>query len=153
MGKLKDQLRSDLTTAMKARDLATVSVLRMVTSAIHNAEVAGDVARDLTDAEELAVVQKEVASRKDSAEAYIAGNRPELAAKEMTEVEILNRYLPAALTEEELTTIVEEEFARVVGDETPSMKHMGQIVKAVNARAQGRAEGGKVAAMVKQRLA
>lgn len=152
MGALKDQLHHDMTTAMKARDLPTVSVLRMALSAISTAEVAGKEAKQLSDAEEIAVVQREVASRKDSAEAYTAGSRPELAAKELSEVEVLQRYLPAALTDEELTAIVDEEVKAAAGDEPATMKQMGAIIKAVNARAAGRAEGGKVAAMVKQRL-
>ncbi|MGL5406298.1 MAG: GatB/YqeY domain-containing protein [Propionibacteriaceae bacterium] len=153
MGQLKDQLRTDMTIAMKARDQATLQVLRMALAAIGNAEVAGDVARELTDVEELTIVQKEVSSRKDSAEAYTAGKRPELAEKELAEVEILNRYLPAALSDTELTAIIDEAFAEVVGDQTPTMKHMGQIIKAVNGKAKGRAEGGTIAALVKARLA
>lgn len=152
MGALKDQLHHDMTNAMKARDLPTVSTLRMAMAAIANAEVAGKEAKQLSDAEEIAVLQKEVASRKDSAEAYNAGGRPELAAKELTEVEVLAKYLPAPLTDEELTTIVDEEVKAAAGDDAPTMKHMGAIIKAVNARAAGRAEGGRVAAMVKQRL-
>lgn len=151
--RLKEQLHDDMTHAMKARDLTTLGVLRMALAAITNAEVAGDEARELSDEEVLKVLQREVASRKDSAEAYTAGNRPELAAKELTEVEILQRYLPAALTEEELGQIVDEEVAAVrASGEEPSMRQMGAVIKAVNARAQGRADGGTVAAMVKRKL-
>lgn len=150
---LKEQLHQDMTNAMKARDLNALGTLRMALAAITNAEVAGDTARELSDDEVIKVLQREVASRKDSAEAYTAGNRPELAAKELSEVEILQRYLPAALTEEEVSQIVDEELARAAeSGEAPSMKQMGQIIKAVNARTQGRADGGTVAAMVKQRL-
>ena len=103
----------------------------------------------------LKVLTREAARRKDSAEAYTAGNRPELAAKELAEAEILQAYLPAALTEAELDALVAEEVAAAaaaLGAE-PTMKQMGQIIKAVNARAAGRAEGATVAAKVRAALA
>ena len=151
MAALKAQLRSDLTTSMKARDTFRTGVLRMVISAIQTEEVAGTSARELTAEEELAIVGREVRKRKESAELYTAGNRPELASKELAEVELLNFYLPTALTEAEVDAIVAEEVA-AIGDGA-SMKQMGQVIKAVNARAQGRAEGSVVAAKVKAALA
>ena len=89
--------------------------------------------------------------RKESAELYTTGNRPELAEKELAEVELLGAYLPTALTEAEVDAIVAEEVAAL--GEGASMKQMGQVIKAVNARAKGRAEGSVIAAKVKAALA
>jgi len=151
MAALKDQLRSELTTSMKARDSFRTSVLRMVISAIQTEEVAGTSARELTAEEELAIVGREVRKRKESAELYEAGNRPELASKELAEVELLSVYLPSALSEAEVDAIVAEEVAAL--GEGASMKQMGQVIKAVNARTKGRAEGSVIAAKVKAALA
>ena len=151
MAALKDQLRSDLTTSMKARDSFRTGVLRMVISAIQTEEVAGTSARELTAEEELAIVGREVRKRKESAELYTSGKRPELASKELAEVELLGEYLPTALTEAEVDAIVAEEVAGL--GEGASMKQMGQVIKAVNARAKGRAEGSVIAAKVKAALA
>lgn len=150
MGSLKTRLREDLVVALRAKDEAAKTNIRLTLGAIQVEEVAGESARELSDAEELAVVQREVRKRRDSAEAYAAGGRPELAAKETAEADWLSRYLPAALTEDEVRAIVEEEVARVDG---ASMKQMGQIVKAVNARVAGRAEGKLVATLVRSALA
>lgn len=149
MGQLKDQLRKDLATAMRAKDEDAKSNIRMTLGAIGTEEVAGDSARELSDAEELAVVQREVRKRKDSAEAYASAGRDELAAQEQAEADWLSRYLPAPLTDDEVAGIVAEEVAAVAG---ASMKQMGQIIKAVNARVNGRAEGKTVAGLVRAAL-
>ncbi|MCL1906448.1 MAG: GatB/YqeY domain-containing protein [Propionibacteriaceae bacterium] len=149
MAELKDQLRTDLVAAMKAKDSFTTGVLRMVIAAIANEEVAGDEARELSADEELSIITREARKRRESAEAYEAGNRMDLADKETREAELLAKYLPAPLTEEELDAIVAEEVAQVEG---ATIKQMGLIVKAVNARIQGRAEGSLVAAKVKAAL-
>ena len=155
MSELKDRIQADLVTAMKARDDLVRSTLRMAMSAIQNEQVAGKQARELSDPEVLAVLNREVAKRRDSAEAYTAGNRPELADKELAEVEVLQRYLPAALTDAELDAIVAEEVAAAAAQagEPVTMRQMGTVIKAVNARAAGRAEGATVAAKVKAALA
>lgn len=155
MSALKDRIKADMVTAIKAQDDLARSTLRMAVSAIQNEEVAGKVARELSDAEVIAVLNREVAKRKDSAQAYTAGNRPELAAKEEAEVEILRRYLPAALTEAELDEIVATEVSRAAEQTgaAPTMKQMGQVIKAVNATVAGRADGATVAAKVKAALA
>ncbi|MGA4668665.1 GatB/YqeY domain-containing protein [Propionibacteriaceae bacterium Y1923] len=155
MAELKDRLKADLVTAMKAKDETAKSTLRMAIAAIGVEEVAGDSARALTNDEEVAVVTKEVSKRRDSAQAYTEGGRQELADKEITEAEFLQQYLPAPLTEAELDEIVAEEVAaaEAAAGEKPTMKQMGGIVKAVNARVAGRAQGGAVAAKVKARLA
>lgn len=155
MSELADRLQTDLVAAMKERDELTRSTIRMAIAAIKNEQVAGKEARTLEQAEVLIVLNREVAKRRDSAEAYTAGNRPELAERELAEIEILQRYLPAALTDAELDDLVAAEVAAAAEGlgEQPSMKQMGLIIKAVNAKVAGRAEGAKVAAKVKAALA
>ncbi len=155
MGPLETRIADDMKAAMKAGERERVSTLRMAIAALKNEKVAGKEARELTEADEQRVLTSEVNKRRDSAEAYTAGNRPELAAKELTEAELLQSYLPARLTEPELDALV----AQAVADSEaalgakPSMKQMGQIIKAVNAEASGRADGGTIAAKVKAALA
>jgi len=149
MAEVKDRLRADLITAMKAKDSFTTSVLRMAVAAIGTEEVAGKEARQLTEAEEQSVISREVRKRRESAEAYRDGNRPELADKEEQEAEVLQAYIPAPLTEPELDEIIAAEVQAVDG---ATMKQMGQIIKAVNARVQGRADGSAIAAKVRAAL-
>ena len=151
MADIKDTLRLDLTTAMKARDTFRTGVLRMALSAIQNEEVSGESARRLSHDEEEALLGREVRKRRESAEAYDAGHRPELAAKERAEIELLAAYLPANLSPAELDAIVADEVA--AAGEGVSLRQMGQVIKAVNARAKGRADGATVAAKVKAALA
>lgn len=155
MSELKNRIQADMNAARKAQEALTVSTLGMAISAIQNEQVAGKEARELSDAEVIAVLNREVAKRRDSAEAYTAGKRPELAAKELAEVEVLQRYLPAALTDAELDAIVAEEVAAAAAQlgEAPTMRQMGLVIKAVNSRAAGRAEGATVAAKVRAALA
>lgn len=154
MSELADQIQADMVAAMKSHDDLTRSTLRMVIAAIKNEQVAGKQARELSEADVVAVLNREVAKRRDSAEAYTTGNRPELAAKELTEIEVLQRYLPAALTEAELEEIVSQALAAITEDlgERPGMKQMGIAMKAVGAKVAGRADGSKVAALVRAAL-
>lgn len=155
MGTLEDRLHGDMVAAMKARDGELTTTLRMGIGAIKNEKVAGKQARELTQADEIAVLQREVRTRRDSAQAYTDGGRPELAAKELAEAEVLAAYLPAMLSEAELDALIAEEVAAAQADsgEQPTMRQMGGIIKAVNERAAGRAEGKTVAAKVKAALA
>jgi hypothetical protein len=155
MSELSDRLQTDLVTAMKAREALVLSTLRMAIAAIRNEQVAGKQARVLSEAEVIAVLNREVATRRDSAQAYTAGERPELAAKELAEVAVLQRYLPTELTDSELDAIVAEEVSAAAASlgGAPTMKQMGLVIKAVNERAAGRAQGAKVAAKVKAALA
>jgi uncharacterized protein len=146
---LKEQLRTDLTAAMKAREATEVSTLRMVMAAVMNAEVAGDEATTLTDDQVLAVLQKESKKRTEAAEAFTAGGRAESAAKELAEKAVIDRYLPAALSEDELAAVVAEEVAATGA---ASAKDMGTVVKAVRARVGGQADGARIAALVKAAL-
>lgn len=155
MGSLETQLHDDMVAALKAHDRDRVTTLRMAIGALKNEKVAGKVARELSDADEVAVLQREVAKRRDSAQAYTDGKRPELAAKELAEAELITAYLPAALTEAELDALVAAEAAVLSATlgARPSMKQMGLLIKAVQARAAGRADGGTIAAKVRAALA
>lgn len=152
---LEKQIHDDMVAAMRAKDKTLTTTLRMAIAALKKEKVAGDVARELTEEEEVAVLQREVRARKDSAQAYIDGGRPELAEAETAEAEVLSKYLPAMLTDEELDQIIADEVqaAADASGEKPTMKQMGQIMKAVNAKVSGRAEGATVASKVKQALA
>ena len=152
---LEDKLHTDMVAALKAREGDLVTTLRMAIGALKNEKVAGKQARELSEAEEVAVLQREVRTRKDSAQAYTDGNRPELAAKELAEAEVLARYLPSMLSDAELDAVVAEEVAAAEASagEKPTMRQMGAIIKAVNGRVAGRAEGAAVAAKVKAALA
>ncbi|MFT3889932.1 MAG: GatB/YqeY domain-containing protein [Arachnia sp.] len=150
MAATKDRLKQDLAAALRAKDEAAKTNIRMMMGAITVAEVAGDTARALSDAEELAVVAKEMRQRRDAAATYADAGRTDLAEKETAEADFISRYLPAPLTEEEIVALVDEAIAAL--GEAPTMKHMGAVVKAVNAKAEGRAEGKQVAALVRARL-
>lgn len=152
---LEQQLHTDMVAAMRAKDKDLTTTLRMAIAALKKEKVAGDVARELTEEEETAVLQREVRARKDSAQAYTDGGRAELAEKELREAEVISKYLPAMLTDEELDAVVTEEIAALeaANGERPAMKQMGMVIKAVNARVSGRAEGATVAAKVKAALA
>lgn len=154
MTTLKAQLRADLTAAMKARDELVKGTLRMTLTAVGNAEVAGTSARELSDDEVLKVIAKEAKKRVESAEAFAAAGRGELAAQERAEGEVLARYLPTQLTDDELAAIARtavEETAAELGAQ-PGPRQMGQVMKRANATAAGRADGGRVAAAVKALL-
>jgi uncharacterized protein len=147
---LAEQIQSDLTAAMKARDADTVSVLRMAVAAIKEARVSGDTAHELTDADVEAVVAKEAKRREEAAAAFADGGRQEQAAKELAERDLLARYLPTPLTDDELAEIVD----RVLVDggyDSPAQ--MGQAMKAVTAEVAGRRDGRAVSTLVKARLA
>ena len=152
MAATKTRLKAELARALRAKDEFSKSTIRMMLAAITVEEVAGKVARELSDAEELAIT-KERRKRLDSAATYAEAGRPELAEKEYAEADFIAGYLPAPLTDEELDALVAAEIAKVKADgQTPSMKHMGTVVKAVNAAAAGRAPGAEVAARVKAML-
>jgi hypothetical protein len=154
MAELKARLRADLTTAMKARDTRTTGVIRMALAAVGTEEVAGDTARELSDDEVLRVLTREVRKRKEAAEAFEGAGRPEQAAGELAEADVLAQYLPAQLDDAELAAIVDKAVASVTEQlgSAPGMRQMGQVMKAVNAEVAGRAEGAKVAALVKSKL-
>jgi len=149
MSALKERLESDLRDAMKARDELATSTLRMVLAAVRNAEVAGKQARELTDDEVLSVLTKEAKKRREAATAFADAGRADSAAKERAEEEIIARYLPKQLSDEELAAVVAEALAQ--GGFT-GMGQMGPAMKAAQAAVAGRAEGARVAAEVRRQL-
>lgn len=150
MAALKDRLRGDLTAAMKARDEVRVRTLRMALASVTREEVAGAAARELDDAEIIKVLAREAKQRRDAAEAFAAAGREEQAAAERAEGEILDRYLPAPLTDAELAALV---AAAIDEAGATGMRQMGQVMKVVTPRVAGRADGARVAAEVRRRLA
>ncbi|RKS80512.1 hypothetical protein CLV35_0948 [Motilibacter peucedani] len=146
---LEQQLRTDLTEAMRARDELTTSTLRMALTAVQTEAVSGKSARELTDAEVLQVLTREGKKRRESAEAYDAASRPELAQRERAEGEVLARYLPTPLTDEEVVSIVS---AAIASSGAEGMKAMGAVMKLVTPQTTGRADGGRVSAEVRRQL-
>jgi len=147
---LKERLRGDLTAAMKARDEVRTRTLRMALTSVANEEVAGKAACDLTDDEVLRIIAREAKRRREAAAAFDAAGRPDQAAAERAEDDVLSGYLPAQLSDAELAAIV----ARVIAEAGASgPAAMGQVMKAVTPLVAGRAEGGRVAAEVRRGLA
>lgn len=154
MAELKDRLRADLTTAIKARNTTTVATLRMALAAIGTEEVAGAAARELSDDEVLAVLTREAKKRREAAEAFAAAGRDELAAQERAEGEVLAGYLPVQLGDEEVVDLVAEAVEEVAGQlgARPGPRQMGQVMKAATAKVAGRAEASRVAAAARAAL-
>ncbi|WP_017602097.1 GatB/YqeY domain-containing protein [Nocardiopsis lucentensis] len=150
MSELKDRLKNDLTTAIKARDTVRTGTLRMVIAAISTEEAAGSTQRSLDDDEIITLLTREAKKRKEAAEAFDKGGRAEQAAAERAESEVISDYLPAQLSDEELSQLVAAAIAET-GAEGP--RAMGQVMKVVNPQIAGRAEGARVAAEVKRQLA
>jgi uncharacterized protein len=146
---LKDQLRTDLTAAMRERDQVRLRTIRMALAAITNEEVSGDTARDLSDDEIVKVLTREAKKRREAAEAFAGAGRDDQAAAERAEGEVLTEYLPAQLSDEEIATIVQD---AIVSTGAQDMKAMGQVMKVVTPQIAGRADGSRVAAEVRRRL-
>ncbi len=151
---VKERLRTDLTAAMKARDALRRGTLRMVLAAITNEEVAGDTARELSDPEVVTVLAREVKKRKESAEAFTAGGRAELAARETAESAVIAEYMPQQLADDELAGIIGAAISAVqaASGAPPTIRQMGQVIKAVQAEAAGRADGRRISTAVKAAL-
>ncbi|AMY22302.1 GatB/YqeY domain-containing protein [Rhodococcoides fascians] len=154
MSELKARIRTDLTTAMKAKDKLRLATLRMILAAIQTEEVSGKEAHELTDDDVLKVLAKESKKRGESAEIYTQNGRGELAANEHAEAQIINEYLPTPLTDQELATIVDTAIAQVAEElgERPAMKQMGQVMKIASGLAAGKADGSRLSKAVKDRL-
>ena len=152
MSALKDRLRADLTTAMKARDVVRSGTLRMVLTAITNAEVAGKEAKQLTDDDVLTVLSSEGKKRREAAQAFEDAGRTESAAKERAEAAVIADYLPEQLTEAEIATLVTAAIEQL-GVAGEGMKAMGRVMGALQAQVKGKADGGAVSAEVKRQLA
>jgi uncharacterized protein YqeY len=150
MPELKSRLHADLNTAMKARDELTTATLRMALTAITTEEVAGKAARELSDDEVIAVLGREAKKRREAAEAFADAGRTELAEREQAEGGVLARYLPTPLTDDELAGLV-----RAAIDEAGATapQQMGAVMKLVQPRVAGRADGRRVSDEVRRQLA
>ena len=145
---LSSRLQTDLTAAIRARDELRRDTLRMAIAAAYNTQKAAG--RDLTDDEVLAVISREVKTRRESIDAYAAAGRDESAAKEQAEIDILSTYLPAQLSAEEIAQLVKETVDEV-GASSP--RDMGKVMAALVPKTRGRADGKQVSAAVAQELA
>jgi uncharacterized protein YqeY len=146
---LKNRLRTDLTTAMKARDELRTATLRMVLTAVSAEEVSGKAARVLSDDEVQAVLRREAKKRREAAEAFASAGRAEQAAREQAEGEVLADYLPAQLEDADLAAIVADV---ITTSGASGMKDMGRVMGAATSAVAGRAEGSRVAAEVRRQL-
>jgi uncharacterized protein YqeY len=149
VNELKERLRADLSTAIRARDQVRLRTLRMALTSITNEEVAGDTARELSDDEVIKVLTREARKRREAAEAFESAGRAEQAAAERAEGDVLAGYLPAQLTDDELTAIVAAAIAETGATGTPGM---GKVMKTVTPRVAARADGARVAAEVRRQL-
>jgi len=153
MSSLKDQIQKDLTDSIRAKDSLRSGTLRMVLSAITNEEVSGKEAKILTDQDLITVLNREAKKRKEAAAAYDEAKRPELADKERAELGIIQAYLPAALSDEDLAKIIASAVTEVAASGATGPSAMGAVMKLVSPQVSGRADGGAVAAAVKSALA
>lgn len=144
---LRDQIKLDLTASMKARDAVRTGTLRMLQTAIKNAEV--EKIGELTDPEVLVVIGKEAKRRKEAITAFGDAGRTELVEKESAELAVLQAYLPEELSEDEVARLVDEAIVEAGASEP---KHMGAVMKALMPKLQGRADGATVSALVKAKL-
>lgn len=154
MSELKNKIRADLTTAMKAREKERTGTLRMLLAAIQTEETSGS-KHELTDEDVLKVIAREIKKRRESAEVYAEAGRSELADAETNEANILAEYQPQQLDDDELATLVAEAVAQVKAEfgEDVSMKQMGQVMKLATAQAAGRADGKRLSTAVRAALA
>ncbi|MDO8576889.1 MAG: GatB/YqeY domain-containing protein [Candidatus Daviesbacteria bacterium] len=153
---LLDQLQADLKSAQLARDEVKVSTLRLLLSEVKNREISkGEV---LPDEEVISVVQREVKKRKEAAEGFRRGDREDSAAAEELEAKVLESYLPVQMSSEELTKLVEDTISEacqltpVSETGAASLQDMGKIIRLVMDKSVGRADGGTISALVKEKL-
>ena len=144
---LKQRIQDDMKTAMKSGDKPRLGVIRLILAAIKQREV--DERIELDDSQVLAVLDKMLKQRRDSIAQYEGAGRQDLADVEHFEVEVIQTYLPAALTAEELTGLID---AALLSTGASAMNDMGKVMAVLRAQVQGRADMGAVSAQVKQRL-
>ena len=142
-----EKITKDLTEAMKAKDTFRTSVLRMLKSALKNEEI--NKKSPLTDDEVLAIIKKQVKTRKDSMNEYASYNRMDLADSLQKEIDILNEYLPEELSDEELEKIVKETITKVKAE---SIKQMGMVIKTISSEYGARCDMAKVSKLFKEKL-
>jgi len=146
---LKETLQSDLTEAIRSRDELTSGTIRMVLTAITNEEVSGKAARTLSDAEIITVLSREAKKRREAAEAFADAGRADRAAQEKSEGEVIARYLPEQLSEDEIKKLIADAIA-TSGATGPA--GMGVVMKLVSPQTAGKADGGMVSSLVKAAL-
>ena len=146
---LKEKLQNDLTDAMRARDEVRSSTIRMVLTAIKNEEVSGKEARDLSDAEVITVLSREAKKRREAAEAFDQAGAADRAANEKAEGVIIAEYLPAQLSETEIKEMI---AAAITESGATGPQQMGQVMKLIQPKIAGRADGGIVSSLVKAAL-
>ncbi len=152
MSDLKSRLQSDLTDAIRSRDDVRSATLRMALTAVRSAEVAGTSARTLTDAEVETVLGREAKKRREAVTAFTDAGRPERAERESAELVVLEGYLPQQLSDEELSAIVADAVREVSAAGASGPAAIGRVMKIVQPKLAGRAEGGRVAAEVRRHL-
>ena len=152
MSQLKDQLQGDLTAAMRAQDELTMATIRMALAAVTTAEVSGKEARELSDDEVVLVLTSEAKKRREAAEAFEAAGAADRADRERAELSVLQRYLPEQLSDDEIRAIVTAAVAEAAAQGKTGPAAMGVVMKVVTPQTRGRADGGQVAALVKEAL-
>ena len=150
---LKQRLQEDLTAAIKGRDELRSATLRLTLTAVTKEEVAGTTARELSDDEVQKVIASEAKKRREAAEAFAKGDRAGQAERERAEGEVLAEYLPKPLTDDELAALVTDAVREAAAAGAQGPRAMGAVMKIVNPKLGGRADGGRVAAEVKRQLA
>ncbi len=149
---LKSQLQTALTAAMKARDEVALSALRQALSAMAVTETAGDEVVVLSDEQVIAVLVVEVRKHHETADAFVTAGRADRVDRARAEAAVLEAYLPASLSDDEVAALVREEIATAAAAGLEGMKAMGKVIAAVRTRAGATADGAKIAAMVKAAL-
>ena len=147
---LKEKLQADLTDAIRSRNEVVSGTVRMLLAAITNEEVAGKAAKVLTDAEIITVLSREAKKRREAVEAYTQAKRDDLAAKEKAEAAVIANYLPEQLSEEEIKALIQEAIAST---NATGPSGMGLVMKQLQPKIAGKADGGLVSALVKAALA
>jgi uncharacterized protein len=150
VNELKERIRADINDAMRARDQVRLRALRMALTSITTAEVSGDSAKELSDDEVMKILTREAKKRREAAEAFESAGRAEQAAAERAEGVVLAEYLPAQLSDDELTKLV---AAAITETGAAGMPAMGKVMKTLTPQVAGRADGARVAAEVRRQLA
>jgi uncharacterized protein len=150
VNELKERIRADINDAMRAKDQVRLRALRMALTSITNEEVSGKSAKELSDEEVVKVLTREAKKRREAAEAFDSAGRAEQAAAERAEGEVLAEYLPAQLTDDEISKLV---AAAIAETGAAGMPAMGKVMKTVTPQVAGRADGARVAAEARRQLA
>ena len=144
---MRNQILEDLKTAMKSQDKEFLSVIRMVKGSIQMEEL--NKKRELTDDEVVSIISKQIKTRKESITEFAKGGREDLIAKTQNEINILEKYLPEQLTEQEIIKIVDEAFEQVKPE---SMKDMGKLMQIINPKVNGRYDKSEISKLIKNKL-